>query len=329
MFSVGEKVKFLNEEGEAIILKLLNKNRVLIEDANGFSLQYPIAELVSAERDHRVTEVRKPVSVEISKKEPPVKMIKEEATNVLPELSLAFASSNTKQPEIGDLELFFINSSNYTVLINISAKNGEEWYSIFHGEVKVGEQQSVLSFRRQDVGKIGNLIVDVLFFRNSGYTLRIPINCTLKLKATRFVKNGNYLSYKKQQGKLLVVPVKSVPKPNANITVTAAVGRKPRTIEKPALPQFEGEVDLHLEKLAHNYRSLPDYEKLKLQLQHFEKKLNYALQNNYVSITFIHGVGKGKLKAEIRLILKEYNLRFEDGAYHLYGVGATVVHLTG
>jgi dsDNA-specific endonuclease/ATPase MutS2 len=63
-------------------------------------------------------------------------------------------------------------------------------------------------------------------------------------------------------------------------------------------------------------------------MRHFECRLNNALTHNYVEVTFIHGVGTGKLKAAIRAELKEYGLQFIDGPFHKYGVGATVVQLT-
>jgi dsDNA-specific endonuclease/ATPase MutS2 len=46
-------------------------------------------------------------------------------------------------------------------------------------------------------------------------------------------------------------------------------------------------------------------------------------------IVFIHGVGNGKLKHELRRILDaEYkNLRYQDASFKEYGFGATMVLL--
>jgi dsDNA-specific endonuclease/ATPase MutS2 len=74
---------------------------------------------------------------------------------------------------------------------------------------------------------------------------------------------------------------------------------------------------------------MPDHEKFLTQMHHFEQRLNHALTHKYIQITFIHGVGTGRLKEAIRKELTEYNLSFEDGAFHKYGVGATVVNLIG
>ena len=72
---------------------------------------------------------------------------------------------------------------------------------------------------------------------------------------------------------------------------------------------------------------MPDHEKFLTQMRHFERKLNHALTHRYVQITFIHGVGTGRLKEALRKELQEYGLPFEDGPFHKYGVGATVVQL--
>jgi hypothetical protein len=99
-------------------------------------------------------------------------------------------------------------------------------------------------------------------------------------------------------------------------------------VKKPTLPTIEEEVDLHLDAiLGSEPIGMPDHEKFLTQMRHFERKLNHALTHKYVQITFIHGVGKGRLKDAIRNELKEYGLPYEDGAFHKYGVGATVVSL--
>ena len=92
---------------------------------------------------------------------------------------------------------------------------------------------------------------------------------------------------------------------------------------------FEEEVDLHLDQiLGHEPDHITDHEKFLTQMRHFERRLNNALTHKYIEITFIHGVGTGRLKEAIRGELKEYGLSFSDGPFHKYGVGATVVQLT-
>jgi dsDNA-specific endonuclease/ATPase MutS2 len=86
------------------------------------------------------------------------------------------------------------------------------------------------------------------------------------------------------------------------------------------------EVDLHIEKLVGSYGHLTNGQIVVMQLDLFERKLNAAMRNKVDRIVFIHGVGNGVLKAEIRKVLNCYeNLIFFDASYTRYGYGATEV----
>lgn len=86
------------------------------------------------------------------------------------------------------------------------------------------------------------------------------------------------------------------------------------------------EVDLHIEKLLDNYSHLSNGEILEIQLSHFRKNLEKAIEKGEHKIVFIHGVGNGVLKKEIRKILETYEgISYQDASYHNYGFGATEV----
>ncbi len=86
------------------------------------------------------------------------------------------------------------------------------------------------------------------------------------------------------------------------------------------------EVDLHIEELLDNYTYLNNGQILEIQIQHFRKKLENAIINKQQKIIFIHGVGNGVLKAEIRKILDTYQgISYHDGSFKKYGFGATEV----
>jgi len=88
------------------------------------------------------------------------------------------------------------------------------------------------------------------------------------------------------------------------------------------------EVDLHFEELAENDLLPGGYEKLSLQLKHFKKIMDVALQQNIKKVIFIHGTGKGVLKNEIIRELKNYeSVKFYDSPRKKYGTGAITVEL--
>ncbi len=96
---------------------------------------------------------------------------------------------------------------------------------------------------------------------------------------------------------------------------------------KAYLKSLEKEVDLHIEELVDSIKGLSNHEMLSIQLERFEKELDAALQNKFRKITFIHGVGNGRLKQEIHSILKSTReVSFQDASYKEYGFGATQVN---
>ena len=96
---------------------------------------------------------------------------------------------------------------------------------------------------------------------------------------------------------------------------------------KEKLPPARSVVDLHIEKLTDNYKSLSNFEILTIQLSHFEKYFHSAVVNRQPNLIVIHGVGTGKLRTEIHEILKLKNevKSFANQYHHDFGFGATEI----
>ena len=96
---------------------------------------------------------------------------------------------------------------------------------------------------------------------------------------------------------------------------------------KQNIPSARSVVDLHIEKIMDRHNHLSNAEILQFQLEEFEKWFELAQMNHLPSIIFIHGVGKGKLKAEIHDLLKVKNgvKQFINQYSDFYGYGATEV----
>jgi hypothetical protein len=87
-------------------------------------------------------------------------------------------------------------------------------------------------------------------------------------------------------------------------------------------------VDLHIEKITDDWKSLSNYEILRLQLKTFEKYYDLALSHMQPGLVVIHGVGEGKLRDEIHDILRlkkevksfvnQYDPRFGYGATEIF-----------
>lgn len=88
------------------------------------------------------------------------------------------------------------------------------------------------------------------------------------------------------------------------------------------------EVDLHIENLVSSTRNMDDFDILNLQLDTARSQLDFAFKKRIQKVVFIHGVGKGVLRAELETLLRRYdNLKFYDAKYSEFGHGATEVYI--
>jgi dsDNA-specific endonuclease/ATPase MutS2 len=90
------------------------------------------------------------------------------------------------------------------------------------------------------------------------------------------------------------------------------------------------EIDLHIEELVDNHQNLSNGEIIQLQIARFETALEGGIRSNSTKkMIFIHGLGNGKLKFEVKKILdtKYSKLKYQDASFKEYGYGATLVYI--
>lgn len=89
------------------------------------------------------------------------------------------------------------------------------------------------------------------------------------------------------------------------------------------------EVDLHIHELLDSTTGMRNGDMLDYQIKHFERMMKIAERKKFKRAVFIHGVGEGVLRAEIRRLIDEYypNCSYRDGNPREYGVGATQVEI--
>ena len=150
----------------------------------------------------------------------------------------------------------------------------------------------------------------------------------MKMKATQFFKHlckapilgkNVYLFAMEQTTKEL--DIRSL---NAELN---QISTKPEPIKATKPPRF---IDLHIEELHPDPDKLSNSEKMRIQLEVFEKNLNQALASGMDEITFIHGLGNGVLRKEIHKRLSQLgNIKyFQDTQKDQWGYGATLVRIS-
>lgn len=104
--------------------------------------------------------------------------------------------------------------------------------------------------------------------------------------------------------------------------------RRTKTVKPKERNLPKMEVDLHINQLVKNPKSLSNFDMLNLQLETAKRQLDFAIGKRIKKVVFIHGVGEGVLKEELFSLFRKYeNVKYYDADYQKYGLGATEVYI--
>lgn len=104
--------------------------------------------------------------------------------------------------------------------------------------------------------------------------------------------------------------------------------RKPQHSKPKERNAPKMEVDLHIQQLAKSYKGMSNYDMLNLQMDAAKRQLEFAIRNRIQKVVFIHGVGEGVLKEELKYLFGRYeNIKYYEADYQKYGLGATEVYI--
>ena len=174
---------------------------------------------------------------------------------------------------------------------------------------KIGDQVSALD---EDVNGV------VTAVKNNEVTIETTDGFTMTYFVNKLIKNFTTSDLSKNIGSFNSDKIKlekEIPKPRSFVKESRVKGEIPP-------PEF----DLHIEKLAKNFKQMSNHEILTLQSETAKRHVEFAIRNRIPKIVFIHGVGEGILKSELDFMLGRYdNISFHDANYQKYGQGATEV----
>jgi hypothetical protein len=346
-FHKGDKVRFLNETGSGMVTKIMGNGMVMVEIEDGFEYPYPEKQLVPAEPDNKKEERGKKEQAAVEIQEEREESSSFEATvnsRYADGIYLAFIPKHQQFPSAGEIDLVLLNHSDYDIYFTISLKDGRDWICIQSGALRPRGKDKIDTLTPQQIDEWGIVKTDLIFFSGDSYSHRDPVSDQLRLKGVKFFKDATYtddmLTGKRAYLAEIEILEEDTPAESErpfinNDDIKRMLEAKERNSfsEKKSIPhlknqQLESEVDLHIEELLDNWAGLSNAQLIDVQLKHMQKALDEAIANHYQRIIFIHGVGNGRLKSEVRRILSGYTgIRFHDASYQRYGFGATEVLL--
>ncbi len=345
--SVGDQVRFLNEVGGGRVTAILSKEMVSVETQDGFEIPTYIRNLVVIEppstslrdRSHFPSFSSSPASTQDHYpeiKRSGFKEVNQQKGNDFPEFIFAALPDNPGNPPEGRILLYLVNDCNYTLIYHFATKMANQYTTIDAGMLEPNTKVELESIQPKGMSELPEYCFQLLYFRKSSSQLEEPVQKEIRIspvkffKASSFVKN-NYFSTPALLIRLTENPLKAVlnkltEKDLQQVTLT----KEPKKIVPTESSKSDlVEIDLHIQQLLDDIRGLSNADILKLQIDTFHKEIDNAIASGVKRIVFIHGVGDGVLKNELRRELqrKYAKYHYQDASFREYGFGATMVVL--
>lgn len=333
----GDRVKFLNEAGGGIVVRLIDNKQALVQIEDGFEIPMLISNLVKTDAvGERNTAADKNVSVPQrklpEKKEVPVQAPEKQALKVKESARPLFALVPISQKANTEarFELHLLNDGDFHLYYMVALEKAE-WLMLHEkGELEPEMKVSLGTFTLQELVRVNNIVIDFLVYKEEDYKYQAPINSKINIKSLNLQRESSFRENDFFYENACIVdctPFETlvnkaeiiVPKENQEIK-PAKAPEKNSDIE---------EIDLHIEEIVEDMTGLEAGEILKIQMARFTTALEGAIKSKTKKIVFIHGVGNGKLKFELRRTLENQyaHLKYQDASYAEYGFGATMVIL--
>lgn len=341
----------MNDTGGGIINRIRDAKIVIVETEDGFEIPVPVSELILVEKsknqDQGVAGLIKRSDNRndtIGKNRPEddlpgdIQAIGEMEEDFfgLPERNLLLALSGNERS--GELEAWLINDSGLNVLYVMLLKQDDLYTNIKTGLIEADTKIFISNITREQINSFISLRLQAVFFRKGTYDPVPPSQMEYPLDPAEIFAAGSFVINDYFDEKAKIVPMisdarerelKLISEQEINLLINKdGKDSKPPVSGKRVNsdPLFE-EVDLHIGELIDNHEGLSGREVLDIQMARFTTSLEGAIRGNTRRIVFIHGIGNGKLKFEIRKTLdKKYSkLIYQDASFQEYGYGATMV----
>ena len=350
-FSIGDKVKFLNETGGGIVSKIVSGKLVYVTTEDGFELPTASTDIIKLNPESKAEKMfDQDFNVDLSKQTRGTSrensLTGSETARIRkgaeesPGYYLAFVPSDQQWFISGNIDVLLINHSRHDLLYNFLLQDDDQDYFGFdYGSVEAGSSVNIDSIEREALPGWTDGMVQIMI--HSEGEAFIPLQCNFHIKAGKFSSEGSYQETGLLNDKAIMfkladeraarhIPGKNEIKKIEEETtdIKAVVHKKETLIGKHAVGPHAAVVDLHIGELIDNIAGLNSHDMFLLQMKYFENTLESAMANNFKKVTFIHGVGNGVLKNAIIEKLKEYEgLDKKSASLAEFGQGALDVIL--
>ena len=349
ILKIGDKVRFLNEVGGGRITSVVSKDVVNVETDDGFEVPTMITNLIVVnapdvyESGRSRNTIAQPAVVPAAEKKiaKPVDPWFSDKNQVAGKDDAHFlfvlVPEVPSNPPSGNISMYLVNNCNDTLLFRFTQKTKYNYETVAAGSASPNSKVYLGLIKPEMVADLPVYTFQWLNFRKRTKELGIFQQKEITLSAVKFYKPNSFVASRLFKVPVMVIqlhenPLKAELDKLSDHDFQQAVAQKEPKKREPviALPDSELiEIDLHIQELLDNYSNLTNTEMLTVQMNKFNEELGKAISSGAKKIVFIHGVGNGTLKNELRRELQRKYSKYatQDASFREYGYGATMVIL--
>ncbi|WP_068473479.1 DUF2027 domain-containing protein [Saccharicrinis aurantiacus] len=329
--NIGDKVRFLNEVGGGKVSRIEGKDMVYVLDDDGFEVPALMTEVVLVERKTADTS-------SANSKQELVEQdsfdYEESETDDEPKMLLALVQDVNIG---GNVNMYYINDSNYFAFYTISKINKDVMSPLYNGTLEPNTKVTLDTLAINYIDDSSFQVQVIFYKKDKDYTPIEPIIEKVSFSGAKLMKDASYVENDYLNDKAVLVHLLKDSFSKKLEELTDKDIKKAMKEKAPAAPKKSNvkrrddkeilEVDLHIHELLDITTGLSNRDMLDVQLKKFHEVMAANEKNKKRKIVFIHGVGNGTLKTEIRKSLdRKYKWHdYQDASFQEYGWGATMV----
>lgn len=323
---IGDIVRFLTEKLEGKVTGIIDINTVNVFcDEYGFEIPASVNDLVVIRSDFNTAAA--PTS-----KQPVQKSVAIEPADTL---YLAIVPENFHNLPESRYEIYLVNDTTQTALYSAAYSDGNKCSGVSAGNCNPDQVCLLGSHTIRDIENIKTIRIQAIFFQKGIFTIKDPIDASVKLSQAALCKGGAYKHARWFESVCVLRPLskENILKEEIDISQLVKASQE-KEAEEPVVtrPQKQivnniVEIDLHINQLVETTAGMENKDILDYQLDVFHKTLEEYKLRKGQKIIFIHGKGDGVLKQRILWELQTKYKRFhhQDASFKQYGYGATMV----
>jgi hypothetical protein len=316
---IGSTVKLLDQVGEGIVTAYTRDNRILVLMDDGFEIPYFEKELVVIGQ------------TSVSEISSSTETISQLASSQLQEaVYMAFILNGiVKDFPLIDVQL--MNRRKEAMLFALYSESEKNFMLEGRGEIAAGASKSMIKIALPELLAKDRFFIQLQPFSNKPSVPPISWSGFVKHQTPQVIEPPTWPMIEELSSRAMLVQV--YPDKGQNIQVSRNkesenAGKMLKASQEWLLKEGRDgkfEVDLHIEELLENTAGMDNSEIIRYQLRYFEKCMDEARRRPIKRFVAIHGIGKGRLRDEIRKILVSENIEHYDAPLSKYGYGATEI----